>query len=872
MDIKRIMILDTTSLINKAYYTLPQMISPSGSSVGALFGLASQLFEILSETSPDYIVAAFDQRSPKFFQSGKSNSKANTGEYDVDAITASPHSLSEQLVTTKALLEAFQITMLEKEDWTTIDIIGTVLNKLESEGMEATVITADKKVLQLVSDLVKVRLIGNTISETKLYDLQEIKNEFGLKPEQLPDWNALAGTSTVRFEQILGIGPKMARRLIEELGTIENIYQDLNQVEAVSLRAKLAAGRSKAFDNKKNGQLNRQLPIEISVESLRTRNRNETELASLFSMLGFHSLLEKLDAAVLNNIRISSMDNEKQLPLRVYESEVSILDGIKTKQFLNFIFVFDGKELKGMVIDGGIFVDQEKICEFKEILENRSIQKNTNEAKSAYNWLAHSGIKLQGLEFDASIASYLLNPSENGYELITILTRYSSLSSTEIEEMKSSDSISIARSFVNQLPRIKDNMLSEIEKYDMIKLFAEVEMPLIEVLSYMEQQGFKIDRNTLGEIGFLLSEDIDRLTAEIYDVSGEEFNINSPKQLGVVLFEKLGLPVIKKTKTGYSTDAEVLEDLSGRHEIIEKILNYRQLVKLKSTYIDGLLHAIDKDGRIHSSFNQTITATGRISSTEPNMQNIPVKLEQGKQIRRAFIPDSKDYVILSADYSQIELRVLADIADDQNMIEAFRNNIDIHTKTASEVFGVPLTEVTSLMRSRAKAVNFGIVYGLSDYGLSKDIKTSIKEAKQYIENYFTRYQGVKSYLEKAIAEGKENGYVKTMMNRIRFIPEINSSNRNIKMFGERLAMNTPIQGTAADIIKIAMVNVYRRMIAENLKSKLILQVHDELVLNVHIDELTYVKQMIKQEMEGALKLDVPLLVDVKWGNSWYEAK
>jgi DNA polymerase-1 len=522
-----------------------------------------------------------------------------------------------------------------------------------------------------------------------------------------------------------------------------------------------------------------------------------------------------------------------------------------------------------MVINSNIVIGEDHIDDFKGIFESEDIIKNTFGAKQVLNYLKTQNIKMNGLDFDFEIAAYLLNPSESSYDIENILYRFADI---KLPQNEKNIKINASALFVNNMEKVKENMLGEIDEFGMRELLYKVEMPLIEALSDMESQGFMVDKETLNQIGFELSEEIDLLTSQIFDLAGEEFNINSPKQLGVVLFEKLGLPVIKKTKTGYSTDAEVLDELSSKHEIIDKILSYRQLVKLKSTYIDGLMASIHKDGKIHSSFNQTVTATGRISSTEPNMQNIPIKMEQGRRIRKAFIPSSDDYIILSADYSQIELRVLADISKDENLIDAFNNKQDIHKRTASEVLGIPMDKVTSLERSRAKAINFGIVYGLSDYGLSRDLKITRKEAKNYIDNYFERYRGIKNYLDEAINVGREKGFVKTLMNRIRYIPEINSSNRNIRMLGERLAMNTPIQGTAADIIKIAMVRVHRRILNEKIKSRLILQVHDELVLEVEKSELDIVRNIVVSEMENALKLQVPLVVDVNLGNNWYEAK
>jgi DNA polymerase-1 len=545
-----------------------------------------------------------------------------------------------------------------------------------------------------------------------------------------------------------------------------------------------------------------------------------------------------------------------------------IIEKAKNEKKLDFVLAYNNKEPSGIITTGDCFISLDSIQSLEDVLKNEAIAKNTYGGKAAYNLVKRRGMELKGMEFDGEIAAYLLNPSESSYNMGELIYRYAGITVTEDK----SNTEQVAALFVKKLPVIKEQMLKEIKRLDMEKLFYDIEMPLVDTLSDMEINGFKADKKALKDMGDALGKEINTLTSEIYDLAGEEFNINSPKQMGVILFEKLGLPVIKKTKTGYSTDAEVLDELSSQHEIVEKILNYRGLVKLKSTYTDGLISCIGEDGRIHSTFNQTVTATGRISSTDPNLQNIPIKMEQGRRIRKAFIPSSKDYIIMSADYSQIELRVLAHISGDESFIDAFRKGQDIHTRTASEVFGVPLEEVTHKIRSRAKAVNFGIMYGLSDFGLARDLKISRKEAKSYIENYFRRCHKIKEYLDSAVDEGKKNGYVRTLMNRIRYIPEINSSNHNTRNFGERLAMNTPIQGTAADIIKIAMVRVDRMLKQQGFKSKLILQVHDELILEVQRDEIEQVRRLLKEQMEGAVELSVPMNVDINWGENWYEAK
>lgn len=860
MDKKRLVILDSNSLLNRAFYALPPMVTSNGQPTGAIYGFTTMLFKILNEIKPDYIAAAFDKTKITFRHEEYAEYKAGRKKM--------PDDLSRQFEPVKKLLRAFNIGIFEKEGYEADDIIGTISKKYEGEDIEIIIFTGDRDVLQLVSDYTKVMITRKGITEIDVYDRAALKERYGLSPAGIIDLKGLMGDVSDNIPGVPGIGEKTALKLLYEFGTFENIFDNLDKISSKKLKETLEKHKEDAYLSKRLATINREVPIEIDLNDMRLEGYDTSKIRELFIEYEFKSLLDRIklnsnnyesntSAAVLNNIQI-----------KTYSGEKAIKEQVIKKRVFNFMFIYNDKDIEGMMLEGGNFVLKKDINNFKDIFESMEIIKNTYGAKQVYNFLKIEGINLKNIDFDAEIAAYLLNPSESSYDILSILHRFAG----KIVPEAAAKGKETAAAFVNNLLKIKENMLSKIKDHDMMKLFYDVEMPLVEVLSNMEMEGFRVDRNTLKEIGFALSEEIDSLTGEIFDLAGEEFNINSPKQLGVILFEKLNLPIIKKTKTGYSTDAEVLEELSDKHQIVEKILNYRQLVKLKSTYIEGLMTSIHNDGKIHSSFNQTVTATGRISSTEPNLQNIPIKMEQGRQIRKAFIPSSDDYVILSADYSQIELRVLAHISGDNSLIDAFLHGQDIHRRTASEVFGIPMEDVTPLQRSRAKAINFGIVYGLGDFSLAKDLKISRKEAKSYIDNYFKRYEGVRVYLDNTIKSARENGYVKTLFNRIRYIPEINSTNRTVKAFGERLAMNTPIQGTAADIIKIAMVNVFKRIRDEGLKSKLILQVHDELVLEVNKDELEYAVGLIKEEMERAVKLSVPLIVDVKWGNDWYGAK
>lgn len=852
---KKLVILDSNSLLNRAFYALPPMNNSKGQPTGAVYGFTMMLFKILDDIKPDYIAAAFDKSKVTFRTEEYAEYKAGRKKM--------PEELAQQFEPVKDILRAFNIGIFEIQGYEADDIIGTISKRFESMDTEVIIYTGDRDALQLVSEYTRVMFTKKGITDIDIYDISLVNERYGLEPSGIIELKALMGDASDNIPGVKGIGEKTALKLLHEYKTVENIYENIDNISGKKLNENLKQYKDDAFMSKRLATIDREVPIEVDIDRIKISDLDTNRIVELFKEYEFKSLL--------NRIKITD-EKKANSPLDIpdikeFKNENILIEEINKKKVFNFLFLFKNTELEGMIIEGNYFVSCDNLHVFKEIFASRDIIKNTLGAKQVYNYLNIHDYAISKIDFDFEIASYLLNPSESKYEIKDMMDRYTELNFSE-EISNTREGLAI---FVSNMDKIKSEMMDKIISYGMEELFDKVEMPLVKVLSSMETYGFRVDKETLHSIGFRLSEEIDGLTSEIYDLAGEEFNINSPKQLGVILFEKLGLPIIKKTKTGYSTDAEVLEELSSRHEIVEKILVYRQFVKLKSTYIDGLMSTIDNN-KIHSSFNQTVTATGRISSTEPNLQNIPIKMEQGRQIRKAFIPTTEEYMILSADYSQIELRVLAHMSKDKSLIEAFVRGQDIHTRTASEVFGIPMDEVTSLQRSRAKAVNFGIVYGLSDYGLSKDIKITRKEAKQYIDNYFNRYTGVKEYLDEAINHARELGYVKTLMNRVRYIPEINSKNRNIKMFGERLAMNTPIQGTAADIIKISMVNVFNRLRDEKLKSRIILQVHDELILEVHKDEIEQAKKIIKQEMESAINLDVPLIVDINIGNNWYEAK
>lgn len=848
---KKIIIIDSNSLLNRAFYALPPMNTSTGQPTNAVYGYTVMLIKIIQEMNPDYVIAAFDKSKKNFRHERFIEYKAGRKKM--------PDELAQQIEPTKEILRAFNIEILELEGYEADDIIGTLSKGFSNNDFKVNIITGDRDALQLVDDNITVLMTKKGITELEVYGVKEIKQRFGIEPQNIIDLKALMGDASDNIPGVPGIGEKTALKLLHQYGNLDNIYSNIDEIKPERIKNLLLENREVAYLSRELATIKIDVPIEINLnEGILKYDLNK--VIDILTKYEFKSIISK----------IKKEENESAIEEIKFVDDLSEIEKIKQEIFkegqFDFCLIEENKKVVGMVVRDFNIIPAALIDKFYDIFMDEKIIKNTYSSKIAYKYLKERQVEIKNLDFDAEIAAYVLNPSLNDYSVEYIVNKYLN---RNISKEKLLYCYGV---FINNIVTIKEKLMEEIDKLNLAILYKEIELPLVEVLAEMEINGFKVDKETLNKIGFQLSKEIDILTGQIYDLAGEEFNINSPKQLGVILFEKLNLPVIKKTKTGYSTDAEVLEELLPHHPIIEKIIQYRQLIKLKTTYIDGLMDAISEDGKIHSNFNQTVTATGRISSTEPNLQNIPIKLEQGRQIRRAFVPTDDDYVILSADYSQIELRVLAHLSKDENLIDAFTKGQDIHTRTASEVFGVKMEEVTPLQRSRAKAVNFGIVYGLSDFGLAKDLKISRKEAKEYIENYFERYKGVRNYLDWIVDFAKEKGYVTTIMNRIRYIPEIRSTNKTVKMLGERLAMNTPVQGSAADIIKIAMIKVFKRLKTEGLKSRIILQVHDELIIETYKDELENVKKLVKYEMENAVKLVVPLVVDIHVGDNWYNAK
>lgn len=875
---KLLILIDGNSLMNRAYYALPELMNKKGQHTNAIYGFANILFKIMDTYKPSHISVAFDLKAPTFRHKQYDAYKGNRKKM--------PDELREQVEPLKKMIDAFGINRIELEGYEADDLIGTVAKNFEQDGFEVYIITGDKDALQLVSDKIKVLFTKKGISELDEYDPDKMTEKYELTPQQFIDLKGLMGDQSDNIPGVAGIGEKTGIKLLKEYGSIENIYMNIDEISK-SVKAKLEAGYDMAFLSKSLATIMVDIPLELKVDEFEKKDIDKNTLISLFSEFEFNSLIGKV-----GNDESGLIDKVQKEYLISNDIELLIDKATSLKSLNLFSIAKSGlvsdKRLINLFakIDEEFFnIEEKDVSKLKDVFENPEIKKYGYNLKNDCLILKPYEINLTGLYFDIAIAEYLIDSTSSNYEIKDIALKYNlgdvlsleellgkGKSKKDFKDLSDAQISGYACSVLDIVDNGKEALITTIENYTMHNLFYEVEMPLVEILADMEYIGISADKEVLNELKQKFDIEIKTLEVSIYEYAGENFNINSPKQLGHILFDKLGLPAIKKTKTGYSTNAEVLEALSDKHPIIDKITLYRQYTKLQSTYVDGLLNIINpKTGRIHSSFNQTITTTGRISSTEPNMQNIPVRLEIGRELRKVFVAP-EDMYLVDADYSQIELRILAHIANDEGLIDAFSKGDDIHTITASEVFNVPLDEVTKELRSAAKAVNFGIVYGISDFGLSNNLGISKQVAKEYIDNYFARYPYVKKYMEDIVEKAKNDGYVETYIGRRRYIPELGSNNFIMKNLGKRLAMNTPIQGSAADVIKIAMVKVYARLKSEGLKSKLILQVHDELIIESPDSEKSYVADLLKEEMESAVDLNVKLTVDAKWGKSWYETK
>ncbi|WP_202080745.1 DNA polymerase I [Caldalkalibacillus salinus] len=880
MSNNKLILIDGNSIASRAFYALPLLSSEKGVYTNAVYGFTTMLLRILEEEKPTHILVAFDAGKVTFRHT---DYKAYKGKRQ-----KSPNELSEQFPIIRELLDAFSIERYELEGYEADDIIGTLTKQADTQGLTTKVFTGDKDMLQLVSEHTHVALTRKGISEVEYYDLEALYNKYELKPNQIVDLKGLMGDASDNIPGVPGVGEKTALKLLHQFETVENVYEHLDGVSGKKLKENLTNHKDDAFMSKDLATILREAPLEVNIEQAKYDGYDVEKVVPLFKELEFNSILERVGGTVEEEEDLEEYDI-----ITITEQEQDQLDNALVSPAALHVEIWDDQyhqaPIYGYAIrneKGHFYLTPEVVNNptFKAWLENPDQEKWVYHAKRTQVALKWKNIDLQGVTFDPFLASYLLNPSDSGYNIQTIAKAYGNITINSDEQFygkgakrqQPEQGDTLTQHVSNKAEavyRAKDHLAAKLEEHELSSLLKDLELPLSQVLGQMEYEGISVDIDTLHQMETELQERLEGLTKEIYDLAGTTFNINSPKQLGEVLFEKLNLPVIKKTKTGYSTNADVLEKLEPQHEIVGKILHYRQLGKLHSTYIEGLLKVVHEDTKkVHTNFQQTIAATGRLSSTDPNLQNIPIRLEEGRKIRKAFVPTRDNAVILAADYSQIELRVLAHICGDNELIKAFNEEMDIHTKTAVDVFHVSEDEVTSLMRRTAKAVNFGIVYGISDYGLSQNLNITRKEAGQFIDRYFESYPGVKQFMEDVVQQAKKDGYVTTLLHRRRYLPEINNRNFNRRSFAERTAMNTPIQGTAADIIKKAMVHMDQQLKENNLKSKLLLQVHDELIFDVPKEEEEQMKALVTEVMESAMSLSVPLKVDVSVGNTWYDAK
>ena len=884
----KLMVIDGNSIINRAFYGVRPLTTREGLHTNAVYGFVTTLQKLLDEEAPEALCVTFDRREPTFRHLSYEGYKAQR--------KGMPEELAQQLPVLKEVLDAMDIPRYELAGYEADDLIGTISRKCEAAGWACVVVTGDKDSLQLITDKTKVKLVSTRMGQTTTKDMTEaaFREAYGFDPIHIIDLKALMGDASDNIPGVKGIGEKTAMDLIQRYQSVDAIYAGLDTLEArPAVLKKLAGGAEQAKLSYQLATIRTDAPIDFTPEDARRKEPDGPALYGLLLKLEFAKLIDKLGLKAPQG----EVQQEEQFTGSCTSEDVTgrgraeeLLALWRTKESVDVLAL---PSLDVVVVEHeenesdshAAILRADRLEGYNEVLKALmapDIKKNTHDVKTLLSRLLDEGIQGGGFVFDTAIAAYLLAPTDGSYELEKLGMTYFNQEFPKAKDTyladgaftPLADQVAVLGAFLSHcalIGALKEAMAPRLEELGMHDLYYGVELPLCPVLSEMEGAGMLVDRAALASFGEMLDGRIQADEALIYQLAGEEFNINSTQQFGHILFDKLGLPPVKKTKTGYSTSAEVLEKLRGKHPIVEAVLDYRQLAKLKSTYVDGLMKVIAPDGRIHTSFQNTVTATGRLSSTEPNLQNIPVRTELGAELRKMFVaPEGK--VLVDADYSQIELRLLAHIAGDEHMIAAFRSGEDIHTVTASQVFGVPPESVTHEMRRRAKAVNFGIVYGISDFSLSQDIGVTRAEAREYMEKYFEKYSGVHAYMTRVVEQAKENGYVSTLMGRRRWLPELKSSNFNLRSFGERVALNMPIQGTAADIIKLAMIKVRDRLLAEGLEARLVLQVHDELIVECPEGEAQRVKELLEWEMEHVVELSLPLTAEAHAGRSWAEAK
>ena len=888
--------------MNRAFYGIMEskmLTTKDGKYTNAVYGFLAIMFKIIDDLNPDYMAVSFDLKAPTARHKMYDKYKANRH--------GMPDELKEQMPMIKEVLQAMNIDIVEKEGYEGDDILGTLAKYGENQGLDVIILSGDRDTFQLATNKTTIRIprtkAGKT--ETEDYDRAKVIEEYGLEPKALIDVKGLQGDTSDNIPGVPGIGPKTAISLVQKYGTIENLYEKIEKGEddlKEKQKENIIANKEMAFLSKKLGKIDVNVPLDEDLETLKIEEWNKIKVLEIFQNLNFKRYIERfnledVEGAVTEpkielNISINDSINEEEVLNRLQELQKCVYfigtipssnEELILKQEIVSISIFDFEKKETF------YLKNPSQAFMKNIFENEEIEKIGYELGYTYILLKQNDITMHNIKSDISVAAYILNPTDGKYPIDRINDNYLDINTESYLKSKGvkekSDQMTLFETqeekdtemykytfYSNAIYEVSKVLEEKLQETNQLELFETIDMPTIEVLGDMQANGMYVELPELETFGIKLQDGIDFLTQEIYNLAGEEFNIKSPKQLGELLFEKLKLPVVKKTKSGYSTDVDVLEKLQTEHPIIEKILEYRQLTKLNSTYVEGLKPFINpKTKRIHSFFHQTITATGRISSTEPNLQNIPTRIEFGKQLRKVFKP-AEGRVYIDADYSQIELRVLAHLSEDEHMIKAFKNGEDIHRQAASKVFGIPVEKVTKEQRSSAKAVNFGIVYGISEFGLGQQLGISRNQAKEYIEQYLTEYSGVRIFMQECIKKAKETGYSVTLFGRRREIAELKSNNYMVRQFGERAAMNTPVQGTAADIMKIAMIKVFKELQKRNLKTKIVLQVHDEMMLEAPVSEKEEVKNLLKECMESAAILKVPLIAEVSEANNWYDCK
>ncbi|MDU5504686.1 MAG: DNA polymerase I [Anaerococcus vaginalis] len=876
---KKVMLIDGSSLIFRAFFALPNLTNSDGVMTNGVYGFLTMYFRAVEEYKPDYILVAFDKKTKTFRHKEFEDYKANRDK--------APNELNYQFGILKDILDSLNVKYLDIDGYEADDIVGTFSKIAKDEDLETVIITGDKDYFQLVNDKVVVFLTRKGISQMEEITVKSIEDDYGLSPKQLIDVKGLMGDKSDNIPGVDGIGEKTAIKFIKKYGSMEGLYENLDDIAGKKTKENLENSKAIAFLSKKIGTIVTNAPVRMDISDLKIKEPDLDSLREKFSKYNFNKFMEKFENG--------SEEKKEDLDFSFAFDDFSLIKDIENEKFFYFKSLYDGENyIHSNAYKIGIKTPSSKtyiydandefVKKFKKYFEDDKVKKVSFDIKEDIVLFDKLGIELSFPYDDTMLMHYLIDPSRSSYDLKTFsqaFLKYEVLNEEDLlgkgkskKSYKDLDSSSLGKylsSIVNAIEDSLDILIEKLKELSMYDLYKDCEIKLSKVLADMEITGFVCDKNELEKIKDEVSLELTDLEKIIYELSGSEFNINSTKQLSKILFEDLKLPVIKKTKTGYSTNAQVLEKLRDKHPIIKKIERYREMYKLKSTYLESLEECIDEDGRIRSTFKQNVTATGRLSSTEPNLQNLPIRTEEGRKIRKAFKADEKK-ILIDADYSQIELRVLAHLANDKKMQEAFSNNIDIHTKTASEVFATPIEEVTKLQRSEAKAVNFGIIYGISDYGLSQNLNIPRKRAKEYIENYLNTYPEIKEYMKDIVKKAKEDGYVNTIFNRRRYVPEINSKNFNVRSFGERVALNTPIQGSAADIIKFAMINSYENLKKAKIDAKIVLQIHDEIIIEASKKDLEEAKEILKSSMQEAVKLRVPLLVDIDSGDSMYESK